>query len=151
MIITSSSDEKLARAKSLGADEVINYRKTPEWEKEVSRLTNGEGVDVVLETAESGTLAQSVSAVQSNGQISLLGVLTGVNEPLNILPIIVRNICLQGIDVGSVAMFEEMNRAIASSRLKPVIDRAFPFERSREALRYLESAKHFGKIVVRLD
>lgn len=151
VILTSSSDEKLERGKSLGADEVINYRSVPEWAREVARLTNSEGVDVVLETAGSGTLPQSVSAVRSNGQISLLGVLTGVNEPLNIRPIIVRNIRLQGIDVGSVAMFEEMNRAVSATRLRPVIDRTFPFEQSREALRYLESGKHFGKVVIRVE
>jgi NADPH:quinone reductase-like Zn-dependent oxidoreductase len=151
VVITSSSDEKLARAKSLGADDVVNYRKNPDWEKEVLRLTDGEGVDLVLETAGSGTLDRSVAAVRSNGQISLLGVLTGVNEPLNIRPIITRNIRLQGIFVGSVAMFKEMNRAIAANGLKPVIDHTFPFEQSREALRHLESAKHFGKIVIRLE
>lgn len=151
VVITSSSDEKLTRAKSLGADAVVNYRKNPDWEKEVLRLTDGEGVDVVLETAGSGTLDRSVAAVRSNGHISLLGVLTGVNEPLNIRPIITRNIRVQGIFVGSVAMFKEMNRAIAANGLKPVIDHIFPFEQSREALRYLESAKHFGKIVIRLE
>jgi NADPH:quinone reductase-like Zn-dependent oxidoreductase len=151
VIITSSSEEKLARAKSLGVDAVIHYRKTPEWEKEVLRFTNGQGVDVVLETAGSGTLSQSLSAVRSDGQVSLVGVLSGVNEPLNIFPIIIKKIRLQGIEVGSVAMFEEMNRAIAVSGLKPVIDRTFPFEQSREALRYLESAKHFGKVVISLS
>lgn len=151
IIILSSSDEKLARAKSIGADELINYQKTPDWEKEVLRLTDGEGVDVVLETAGSGTLHRSLAAVRSDGQISLLGMLTGVNEPLNILPLIIRNIRVQGIEVGSVAMAEEMNRAISLSGLKPVIHRVFPFNESREALHYLQSAKHFGKIVITME
>lgn len=108
-------------------------------------------MDVVLETGGSGTLAKSTVAVKSDGQISLVGVLTGTNEPLNILPILMRNIRLQGITVGSVAMFAEMNRAISAGRLKPVIDRVFSFEQTQEALRYLESAQHFGKVIVRFD
>ncbi len=151
VVITSSSEEKLARAKALGADETINYKKTPEWDKEVLRLTEGEGVDVVLEVGGAGTLARSLRSVRPAGQISLIGVLTGVDEALNILPILQGNIRVQGIDVGSVAMFKQMIRAIAANALEPVIDRTFSFEQTREALRHMESAQHFGKIVIAVE
>ncbi len=147
VIITSSSDEKLAKAKELGADETINYRTTPEWEQEVLRLTNGRGADNVLELGGAGTLAKSIASVRAGGQVSVIGVINGTVEPLNISAIL-PNIRLQGIYVGSVAMFEEMNRAIALHRLRPVIDRVFPFDEAPEALRYLEAAQHFGKVVI---
>jgi NADPH:quinone reductase-like Zn-dependent oxidoreductase len=149
-IITSSSDEKLARAKALGACETINYKKTPEWQKEVLRLTGGRGVDVVLEVGGSGTLPRSLRSVRPGGQVSLIGVLAGISEPLNIGPILHNSVRVQGIYVGSAEMFETMNRAISAHRLKPVIDRVFTFEQSREALRYMESAQHFGKIVIKV-
>ncbi len=150
-LITSSSDEKLARAKALGADEIINYKKTPEWEKEVLSLTGGEGVDVVIETGGAGTLAKSIRSTRPEGQVAVIGVLTGVSELLNILPILQGDIRLQGIYVGSAATFKEMNRAIAANRMKPVIDRTFSFDQTRDALRYMESARHFGKIVIRVN
>lgn len=147
-IVTSSSDEKLSRAKALGAAETINYAKIPEWGKEVLRLTGGRGADVVLEVGGAGTLPHSLRAVRPGGQVSLIGVLAGIAEPLNIGPILHNSIRLQGIYVGSVAMFEEMNRAITLHQMKPVIDRAFPFEQAREALHYMSTAQHFGKIVI---
>jgi NADPH:quinone reductase-like Zn-dependent oxidoreductase len=149
VIITSGSDAKLAKAKELGADETINYRQTPEWEQEVLRLTNGRGVDNVLELGGAGTMARSLASVRPGGQVSVIGIVTGTVEPLNIGAIL-PNIRLQGIYVGSVAMFEEMNRAIAFHRMQPVIDRVFPFDQASEALRYLEAAQHFGKVVIRL-
>ncbi len=149
-IVTSSSNEKLARAKALGASETINYRATPEWSKEVMRLTGGRGVDVVLEVGGGGTLPKSLRSVRPAGQVSLIGVLAGIAEPLNIGPILHNSIRLQGIYVGSVEMFEAMNRAISAHQMKPVIDRVFAFEQAREALRYMESAQHFGKIVIRV-
>ena len=147
-IITSSSDEKLARAKALSASETINYVKTPEWGKEVMKLTGGRGVDVVLEVGGAGTLPFSLRSVRPGGQVSLIGVLAGIAEPLNIGPILHNSIRLQGIYVGSVEMFEAMNRAIAAHKMKPVVDRVFSFEETREALRYMESGRHFGKIVI---
>lgn len=149
-IITSSSDAKLARAKALGASETVNYLKTPEWHKEVLRLTDGRGVDIVLEVGGTGTLPKSLRAVRPGGQVSLIGVLAGIAEPLNIGPILHNSVRLQGIYVGSVEMFEAMNRAITTNKLKPVIDRVFAFQQAREALRYMESARHFGKIVIRV-
>lgn len=150
-IITSSSDEKLVRAKKLGAWETINYSKTAEWHKEVMRLTEGRGVDIVLETGGAGTLPKSLRAVRPGGQVSLIGVLAGIAEPLNIGPILHNSVRLQGIYVGSVEMFEAMNRAITANKLRPVIDRTFSFERAHEALRYMESGQHFGKIAIRVS
>jgi NADPH:quinone reductase-like Zn-dependent oxidoreductase len=150
-IITSSSDEKLARAKNFGADEVINYKRTPDWSKEVLRLTAGEGVDVILEVGGIGTMPFSLRAVKFGGQVSLIGVLTGINDPLNIGPILHGNVRVQGIYVGSVEMFEAMNRAITANQLKPVVDRLFAFKEAREALKYMESGQHFGKIVISID
>lgn len=150
VVVTSSNDEKLARAKSLGAWETVNYRKTPEWQKEVMRLTGGRGADVVLEVGGAGTLSRSLRAVRAGGQVSLIGVLAGIAEPLNIGPILHGSVRLQGIYVGSAEMFEAMNRAIAAHGMKPVIDHVFAFEEAREALRYMESGQHFGKIVIRV-
>jgi NADPH:quinone reductase-like Zn-dependent oxidoreductase len=150
-VITSSSDEKLARAKSLGADEIINYKKTPDWDKEVLDLTGGLGVDAVLETGGAATLPQSLHSTRPGGQVAIIGVLTGVSEALNILPILQGVLRVQGIYVGSTATFKDMNRAIAANRLRPVIDGTFSFDQTRDALRYMESARHFGKIVIRVN
>jgi len=149
-IITSISDEKLARAKSMGAWETVNYTKSPEWHRDVLRLTAGRGVDVVLEVGGTGTLPHSLRSVRPGGQVSLIGVLSGIAEPLNIGPILHNSVRVQGIYVGSVEMFGEMNRAIGAHKMKPVVDRVFKFDETRDALRYLESARHFGKIVIRV-
>jgi NADPH:quinone reductase-like Zn-dependent oxidoreductase len=150
-IITSSSNEKLERAKSLGADETINYRENSEWEKAVFKLTGGRGADNVLEVGGGETLPHSLRAVRSGGQVSVIGVLSGIDSALNIGPILHNNLRVQGIYVGSVAMFKEMNRAIAANRLKPVIDRTFSFAQAREALHFMQSGQHFGKIVISVD
>jgi NADPH:quinone reductase-like Zn-dependent oxidoreductase len=150
-IVTSSSDEKLARAKSLGADEVINYKRTPDWDKEVLRLTDGEGADVVLEVGGIGTMPYSLRSAKFGGQVALIGVLSGISDALNIGPILHGTLRVQGIYVGSVEMFQAMNRAISHNKLKPVVDRVFPFAQTREALRHMESAQHFGKIVISIE
>jgi NADPH:quinone reductase-like Zn-dependent oxidoreductase len=150
VIITSSSDEKLAQAKAMGADAAINYQQNPDWEKEVYRLTDRVGVDHVVEVGGSGTLEKSIQAVRYGGRISLIGVLTGFAGQINPQPILGKSIALQGIYVGSREMFEVMNRAIAQAQLKPAIDRAFPFTEARAAYDYLQSGSHFGKIVIRL-
>jgi NADPH:quinone reductase-like Zn-dependent oxidoreductase len=148
VIATSSSDQKLAKAKELGADEIINYNKTPAWDKEVLRLTNKVGVDHVVEVGGAGTLSRSLNAVRIGGHVAVIGVLAGAGEfdPRSVLMKAVR---MQGILVGSRRMFEEMNSAIEGNRLKPVIDKTFAFHEAPEALRYMESRSHFGKIVVR--
>jgi NADPH:quinone reductase-like Zn-dependent oxidoreductase len=148
VIATSSSDEKLARAKQLGADETINYKAVPDWEKEVLRLTGGVGVDHVVEVGGAGTLGKSVSSTRIYGRISLIGVLT-TGSGLNPVNVLMKSIRIQGVFVGSRQMFEEMNSAITVNRLKPVVDRSFAFEEVPDALRNMESASHFGKIVIR--
>lgn len=147
-IVTSSSDEKLARAKTLGADGTINYKTHPEWDKEVLRLTGG--VDMVLEVGGGETFARSMSSVRASGQIAVIGVLSGMAGTVPLGSIGIQTLSVRGIFVGSRAMFEDMNRAIASNGLRPVVDKVFPFEQSAEALRYMQSAKHFGKIVIQL-
>ena len=147
VIITSSSDDKLARARELGADETINYRTTPEWDKEVARLTNKLGVDHVIEVGGQGTLARSVNAARVGGHVALIGVLAMGGE-FNPTVVLMKGVRLQGVFVGSRAMFEAMNRAIEANQLRPVIDKTVSFAEAGEALRYMESGSHFGKIVI---
>jgi NADPH:quinone reductase-like Zn-dependent oxidoreductase len=149
VIATSGSDEKLRRALELGASEGINYRTTPDWEKRVLALTGGSGVELVIEVGGAGTLGKSLRAVRVGGTIALIGILSGSGE-VNPLPAIMRGIRIQGIFVGSRAMFEAMNHAIGLHRMRPVIDRVFRFEEAREALRHMESGAHFGKVVLKL-
>jgi NADPH:quinone reductase-like Zn-dependent oxidoreductase len=148
VIITSGSDEKLEKAIQLGAAHGINYKAVPDWGGRVRELAGGNGVDIVVEVGGAGTLPQSLKAVRTGGRISLIGVLTGTSGEINPLPVVMKNICVQGIMVGSREMFESMNRAISQHRLRPVIDRVFSFEQARDALRYMESAAHFGKICI---
>ena len=150
VIITSSSDEKLARAKELGADEGINYRTSPDWERRVFELTRKVGADHVIEVGGAGTLQKSLDAVRYGGRVSLIGVLTGFEGSVNPWPIIARSISLQGIYVGSRSLFEEMMSAFEANAVKPVIDRVFPFDQAREAFEHMAAGGHFGKIVIRL-
>jgi NADPH:quinone reductase-like Zn-dependent oxidoreductase len=151
VIITSSSDEKLARARQLGASEGVNYRTTPDWEVPVRALTGGRGVDHVVEVGGAGTLPKSLKAVRTGGVISLIGVLSGGAGTFNPLPLVMKAVTLRGILVGSGAMFEAMNQAILLHKLEPVVDRTLPFDQVREGLQLLKSGGHFGKIVLRLD
>jgi NADPH:quinone reductase-like Zn-dependent oxidoreductase len=150
VIVTSSSEAKLERARSLGADETIDYTKTPDWEKRVRELTGGEGADHVLEVGGGGTFARSVKATRVGGTISLIGVLAGNSTEVNLTPILMQNIRVQGVMVGSRETFETMNRAVAQHRLRPVVDRVFPFAEAREALAWMAGQQHFGKIVVKM-
>ncbi|MBD2613493.1 NAD(P)-dependent alcohol dehydrogenase [Nostoc punctiforme FACHB-252] len=150
-IATSSSDEKLARIKQLGADETINYKITPDWEKQVYQLTNRTGVDHVVEVGGAGTLPKSLQAVRIGGRVSLIGVLSGRGSEIDPMPILFKSLTVQGIYVGSREMFEAMNQTIQQHQIKPIIDRVFPFHEAREAYRYLKSAAHFGKVVISLD
>ncbi len=147
VIITSSSDEKLERAGQLGADHLINYTTTPEWGRAALELTDGVGVDHVVEVGGAGTLGQSFQAVRVGGFIGLIGILSGSNQT-NPMPVLQKSIQLQGIYVGSRDMFEDMNAAMTVNHTRPVIDQVFPFEHAQDALRCMESAIHFGKIVV---
>jgi NADPH:quinone reductase-like Zn-dependent oxidoreductase len=149
VIITSSSDEKLARARELGADDGINYKTTEAWDEKVRELTGGVGVDHVVELGGAGTFAKSLRAVRTGGTISLIGVLSGNAGGINPVGILMKSVRVQGIYVGSREMFEAMNRAIALHKLKPVVDRVFPVSEIRDALRHMESGGHFGKICLR--
>ena len=145
-IVTSKSDEKLARARAMGVSATINYAETPDWAAAVKDLTGGVGVDHVVEVGGGGTLAQSIEAVRIGGHVALIGVLTrGTVDPT---PILRKSIRLNGIYVGSRDMFLAMNAAIESGGLKPVIDRRFAFPDAPDAYRCMEAAGHFGKIVI---
>ncbi|MFD2717820.1 NAD(P)-dependent alcohol dehydrogenase [Hymenobacter monticola] len=150
VIITSSSDDKLARARELGADETINYRTTPDWEKEVQRLTHGLGADHVVEVGGAGTLEKSFGATRASGHIAFVGVLTGVSAPIATGPLLTKSLRLTGIYVGSRAMFERYLQALTLHQLRPVIDRVFDFAEAPAAFAHLQSGAHFGKVVVRL-
>lgn len=150
-IITSGSDEKLARARELGADETINYREHPDWHKEVFRLTAREGVDHVVEVGGAGTFERSLKSARFGGQVHLIGVLTGVQADLQIFPITQKLLDVHGIYVGSVAMFRRMNAALAATGIRPVIDRVFGFDEAPAAYEALKGAGHFGKLVIRLN
>lgn len=148
VIITSSSDEKLERARGLGAAAGINYKTHPKWEKEVQRITGGRGVDHVIEVGGVGTLARSYQAIGFGGKIALIGFLggpTGQQEPYALM---MKGGSLIGIGVGSTAMFEEMNRAIEVNKIKPVVGRVFPFDEAAEAFRCLAAGDFFGKVVI---
>lgn len=149
VISTSSSGEKLERVRQLGADETINYRDIEDWDKAVLDLTGGRGVDHVVEVGGTGTLARSVKAVRVGGHIALIGALNMAGE-FNPIPVFMKGIRVQGIFIGSRQMFEDLNAMIETAKLKPIIDRVFEFEDACEALKYMESGSHFGKIVVKI-
>jgi NADPH:quinone reductase-like Zn-dependent oxidoreductase len=148
VIATSSSDAKLERLNALGADDVINYRSEPKWGKKALELTAGNGVDHVVEVGGSGTLGQSIIAAKNSGHIALVGVLAGYGGPINTAQIMGKQICLQGLTVGSREHQLDMIAAIDTYKIKPVIDRHFALENLGDAFRYQESGGHFGKIVI---
>jgi NADPH:quinone reductase-like Zn-dependent oxidoreductase len=147
-IITSSSDAKLERAASLGADALINYREIPDWQTRVLELTDGVGVDVTIETGGGGTLGKTLDATRVAGTVSLIGVLTGGSiDPTTVMR---KSIRLQGVYVGNRRMFTEMNAALALNRVHPVIDRVFDFDDAPAAYHAMRGAGHFGKLVVKI-
>ncbi|MCW7492647.1 NAD(P)-dependent alcohol dehydrogenase [Leptospira sp. 2 VSF19] len=148
VIITSSSDEKLARAKSLGADETINYATKSNWERDVRKHTKMAGADLIIEVGGAGTMQKSMMSVKPYGTIALIGVLAGGESSLSLYPILMQGVKVQGVIVGSRADFEKMNRAIEKNKMKPVVDKVFGWEEVPEALAYLQTGKHFGKVVV---
>jgi NADPH:quinone reductase-like Zn-dependent oxidoreductase len=150
VIMTSSSEAKLARARQLGADETINYHETPDWEKKVYALSDRLGVDHVVEVGGAGTLPKSLQAVRIGGRISLIGVLSGRGNEIDPMPILFKSLTVQGIYVGSREMFESMNQAISQHQLKPIIDRVFPWTAAKDAYTYLKSAAHFGKVLIEI-
>jgi len=150
VIATSSSDEKLKIARELGADETVNYKVHEDWDKVVTDLTGGRGVDHVVEVGGTSTLQRSVRSVRTGGHIALIGALDMSGE-FNPVPIFMRSIRVQGIFVGSRIMFEEMNAAIKISALRPVINKVFAFDQVIEALSYFESSAHVGKVVIKIS
>ncbi len=149
VLVTSSSDEKLERARRLGGTDFVNYTKTPDWEKEVLSLTGGRGADVVIEVGGTGTLAKSFQAVAFGGKIALIGVLTrgGDTTPHMLM---LKGASLHGIFVGNRAMFEHMLTAMVVNDIKPIIDKVFPFDQAADAYRHQMAAAHFGKVVITL-
>ena len=148
-IVTSSRDEKLTRMRAMGADETINYRQTSDWERRALELTGGVGVDRVIEVGGPGTLQKSIKATRIGGQISLIGVLTGVTGTIVPTAILGKSITVRGIYVGSRDMFTQMNLAISHHKLHPVIDRTVEFEAAQDAYRAMRATEHLGKIVIR--
>ena len=149
VIATTGSEEKEARLRELGVDQIINYRNREDWDAAVHDLTDKVGVDHVVEVGGGGTLARSINAVRVGGHIAMIGALEQSGE-FSYVPLFMKLIRMHGIFVGSRKMFEDLNRAIMAAGLKPVIDRTFEFGEVREALRYMQSGKHFGKIVVKI-
>lgn len=147
-IITSSSDDKLQRARELGASHTINYRTHPEWQEEVLRLTGGVGAHVVLEVGGQGTVNRSIASAAMGGSIAVIGGVSGFGGEVNPGSLLASARRLVGIYVGSRTMLDKVMRFAASSALQPVVDRVFPFEQAREAYRYMASGSHFGKVVI---
>jgi NADPH:quinone reductase-like Zn-dependent oxidoreductase len=150
VIITSSSNEKLERARKLGADAVINYKTTPEWGQAAAKLAGNDGVDHVVEVGGAGTFIQSVRACRCGGKIGLIGILSGREAQTEIFPIVAKSATVFGIYVGSREMFEGLNLALEQSKIRPVIDKVFSFESAPKAYAYMAAGSHFGKVVIRV-
>lgn len=149
-IITSSSDEKLERARKLGAVGTVNYRTNPEWQREVRKLTGNAGVDHVLEVGGRDTLPRALEALGFEGHIALIGGLTGFATDMPLGRLLTNGLRVTGIYVGSRDDFEAMNRFIAEHKIRPVVDRVFPFEQAPEAYEFMDNGSYFGKIVIRM-
>jgi NADPH:quinone reductase-like Zn-dependent oxidoreductase len=150
VIITSSSDEKLERARALGADATINYKTTPDWERKVLELTGGQGAEHVIDTGGVGTLPHSYLAVGPGGTVSVIGVMTRPEGDLSPYPLMMKFAMLRGIFVGAREHFEGLMKAVAVNKLAPVVDKVFDFEAAAEAYAHLKSGRHFGKVVIRI-
>jgi NADPH:quinone reductase-like Zn-dependent oxidoreductase len=147
-IITSSSDDKLQRARELGAHHTINYRTTPEWQEEVLRATHGAGADVVLEVGGQGTVNRSVASCAMGGSVAIIGGVSGFGGEVNPAALLAGAKRMVGIFVGSRLMLEQVMRFTATTGIQPVVDRVFGFDEAQEAYRYMESGSHFGKVVI---
>jgi NADPH:quinone reductase-like Zn-dependent oxidoreductase len=150
VIATSSSEEKLEKLKRLGADNVINYKAVPDWGQRAKDLTDGRGVDHVIEVGGPATLSQSITACRTGGHIALIGLLTGFTGEVSIPALFSNQIRISGISIGSRADQEDMIRAITVNRMKPIIDRRFSFQEIGDAFKYYESQMHFGKVCLEL-
>ena len=147
-VITSSSDEKLARAKALGADHLVNYKTTPAWSGPVREATAGRGADFIMEVGGGGTIQESMKAIRIGGHIAIIGVVAGAGDPFNPAALIGNSAKLQGLSVGSRDMFEAMCRAIELHKIAPVVDKVFPWTEAKAAFSAMAGGEHFGKIVL---
>jgi len=150
VIATSSAPDRLERLAKLGAEHLINYREVPEWGRAARALMGDRGVDHVVEVGGAGTLPQSLRAVRVSGTISLIGVLSGAKLDVVLAPVVMQNIRLQGVTVGSRAQFERMLAAITAHKLRPVVDRVFPLSELRQAIEFLGAGRHFGKVCIEI-
>jgi NADPH:quinone reductase-like Zn-dependent oxidoreductase len=148
VIITSSSDAKLARARALGADDLINYTTTPAWDEQVLAITDGKGADLVVESVGAATFARSLNAAAYGGTVFVIGFVGGAELTIPVLPIMMKTLNIIGNNTGTTADLRAAADAIAHLRLKPMIDRVFAFTYIEDAYRYVESASHFGKVVI---
>jgi NADPH:quinone reductase-like Zn-dependent oxidoreductase len=148
VIATTSNDEKAGRLRALGAHAVINYVQTPDWSTEVLTLTDGRGVDRVVEVGGSGTIAQSIKSVTYDGEIALVGMLDPAPEGMSLIDFFLSQSTLRTIGVGSREDLEDMNRALSLHDVHPIIDRVFPFDEARQAFEHFARGQHFGKVVV---
>jgi NADPH:quinone reductase-like Zn-dependent oxidoreductase len=147
-VVTSSSDEKLARAKQLGATGTVNYAKNPKWSEAVRELTHGRGADVTLDVVGGDSSKSALEALRHGGHAAVIGARSGVAGDLDRRYVLQKGLRVSGINVGSRAMFEAMNRAITAAKLKPVVDKTFPLEDAIAAYKDFAAGKHFGKVVV---
>ncbi|MEQ9520425.1 MAG: NAD(P)-dependent alcohol dehydrogenase [Parvibaculum sp.] len=148
VIVTSSSDAKLERAKALGADHLINYKTTPDWASEARKLTGGRGVDHIVEVGGAETLQQSIAAARLGGRIAVIGLLSGLMKDVNVAAIFSQNLTIKGITVGNREQFDEMVRAIDRNQIKPIVDAHYGLDDLTGALTHMQGASHFGKIVI---
>jgi NADPH:quinone reductase-like Zn-dependent oxidoreductase len=150
VIITSSSDAKLKRAQQLGADLLINYKTTPDWEAIVNEFTYNNGVDVIVETVGGQNLQRSLNALRMRGYISIVGLLDGFDISINTLTLMHQQATIKGMEVGGKEDFEAMNRFIEANKIHPIIDKIFSIEQTQQAFEYLDQGLHFGKVVITL-
>ncbi len=150
VIITSSSDAKLERARTLGADETINYKRHPDWDKQVLELTSGQGADKVVDLGGVGTLPRSYLSVANGGEVLMIGVLTRPEGDLSPYALMGKGATLRGIFVGAREHFEGLMKGVAVTRLRPVIDATFEFDAALDAYKHLKAAQHFGKVVIKI-
>ncbi|HVI46856.1 MAG TPA: NAD(P)-dependent alcohol dehydrogenase [Chitinophaga sp.] len=148
VIATTGSPQKVEKLKQLGAHEVINYKEYPEWQEEVRRLTNGEGVHATIDVAGSATINNSVKSVRYYGYVASIGFLSGTQLPLDLLSLVYSYVRVQGLSGGSLQSFREFTAAIQTNNIKPVVDTIFPFDAAQEAFKYVLSGNHFGKVVI---
>jgi NADPH:quinone reductase-like Zn-dependent oxidoreductase len=150
VIATSSSDEKLDKLKTLGADHLINYRKTANWGEVAREITGGRGVDHIVEVGGPATLDQSMMAARVGAHISVIGILTGLGGEISIVTALIKQLRLQGLIVGNRTQQQEMVKAIDANGMRPIVDKVFPLENIVDAFQYQETNKHFGKICLEI-